>query len=267
MKKRGKILRDTNAGPGLLMIEGKQYPFTLEGMWQSEHAPRTGMAVEVDFDQGGVISSIVSLPESQLAREQADLAFATAKAKGTELAGNIVARVGIPTLAGLGVLAGAWFVLNTVSVQVGPSYKVGLSFWKMLAVLNNPAGVLASFGGVSSGAGIYGFLAVLALMAPLAPQFWHDRRAHLGALMPLLLMLFVALMAYSGISSGVSEAQGAANGFGGAAAAQMVAEMQNSMAREALRAISLGVGFYLSLAASLYFAATGGIKFLAGRTV
>ena len=30
MTKRGRILRDTNAGPGLITVEGTQYTFVLE---------------------------------------------------------------------------------------------------------------------------------------------------------------------------------------------------------------------------------------------
>ena len=40
MSKRGMALRDPYAGPGLLIVEGQQYPFVLEGVWGSE-APAT----------------------------------------------------------------------------------------------------------------------------------------------------------------------------------------------------------------------------------
>jgi hypothetical protein len=263
MKKRGKVLRDTNMGNGLLVVDGKQYPFTLEDMWQSEHAPRVGMAVEVDFSGDDIIGAVVPLPETQLAREQAEQAMISAKAKGSELASGVVARFGLPTLGAVAALMVAWIFLNTISVQVAPGYKVGLTFWKLLAVLNSPAGVLAGFNGAPDGAGLYGFLAAVALIAPLAPQFWKDRRAHLGGLMPLAFMLLVAVVAYSGISAGMSEAQGAAGTFGGRAAAEMAQAMQSEMARQAMRAVSLGAGFYLAAAASLYFAAKGTIKFLA----
>ncbi len=263
MKKRGKVLRDTNMGNGLLMVDGKQYPFTLEGMWQSEHAPRVGMVVEVDFSGDDVIAAVQPVMETQLAREQAEETLATAKAKGSALASGMVQRFGLPTLAALAALAVAWLFLNTVSVQLAPGMKVGLTFWKLLAVLNNPAGVLAGFNGAQDGAGFYGFLAALALIAPLAPQFWNDRRAHLGGVLPLAFMLLVAFVAYSGISNGMSEAQSAASAFGGSEMGAMAREMQSEMARQAMRAVSLGAGFYVSLAASVYFAAKGAIKFLA----
>ncbi|MES2014971.1 MAG: hypothetical protein V4484_00640 [Pseudomonadota bacterium] len=265
MKKRGKILRDTSAGAGLLMIEGKQMPFTLEGMWQSEHAPRIGMTVEVQFDDSDAITSLQPVPDTQLAREQSEAALNAARAKGGELASGIVARVGMPTLIGLAMLAAAWFVLNTVAVNVGPGFRTGLSFWKLLGALNSPAGALAGLNGASDGAGIYGLFTVLALLAPAAPQFWQDRRAHLGALMPLLWMLLVAFIAYQSIGDAVSASRGAAASFGGAQAAEMIASMQQNMMREAMRAISLGLGFYLAVATSLYFAVTGAIRYMAAR--
>ena len=44
MAKRGKVLRDPHLGPGLLMVEGKQYPF-LEGSWRSDVPAKPGLVV------------------------------------------------------------------------------------------------------------------------------------------------------------------------------------------------------------------------------
>ena len=71
MAKRGKVLRDPNAGPGLMIVEGQQHPFFLEGFWQSEVPPKPGLAVEVEFDSQGKVSRITVVPEAQLATEQA----------------------------------------------------------------------------------------------------------------------------------------------------------------------------------------------------
>jgi hypothetical protein len=58
--KRGKILRDPRAGPGLLMIEGRQYWFSMEGVWKSEVPPKPGLAVDVKLDRAD--KSWLSLP-------------------------------------------------------------------------------------------------------------------------------------------------------------------------------------------------------------
>ena len=43
MRKRGKVLRSPHAGPGLLMVEGRQYPFSLESLWKSQGSPQPGL--------------------------------------------------------------------------------------------------------------------------------------------------------------------------------------------------------------------------------
>jgi hypothetical protein len=82
MAKRGKILRDPHVGPGLLMLEGQQHQFFLEGVWKSDVPPKTGLVVEVELDSLGKVVAITAVPESQIAKEQAELALAAAKKKG-----------------------------------------------------------------------------------------------------------------------------------------------------------------------------------------
>src|SRR6266481_8693844 len=67
MKKRGKVLRDPHTGPGLLMIEGRQYWFCLEGVWKSQMPPTPGLAVDVKLDHARQIIAITAVSESQLA--------------------------------------------------------------------------------------------------------------------------------------------------------------------------------------------------------
>jgi len=35
IKKRGKVLRELGAGPGLTIVEGQQFSFSLTDLWQS----------------------------------------------------------------------------------------------------------------------------------------------------------------------------------------------------------------------------------------
>ncbi len=39
MSKRGRILRDPSFGPGLVLVDGRQYPFPLERVWKFEVLP------------------------------------------------------------------------------------------------------------------------------------------------------------------------------------------------------------------------------------
>lgn len=261
MKQRGKILRDTSAGPGLVMIGTRQHPFDLEGVWQSTQAPAVNMTVEALLDDAGKVVMLSVVSESQLAREAADDAMAAVKQKGNAL----VARFGARTLGAMALLGIGWFMLNVLSVQVSANYRVGISFWKLLGLINSPGGVINSLGGNGGSAGLYGLVAVLALVAPLAPYFVKDRRAHLANLLPLVFMAAVGIAIYLNISDGLSQAQSAASMFGGRDAGRMASDFASQMVREALKAISLGVGAYLSLIVSVYLAGIGLRGYLAQR--
>jgi len=98
MKKRGKILRHPSAGPGLLMIEGRQYWFCVEGVWRSEIPPKPGLDVDVKFDHAGQILAVTAVSESQLAEEQAERSVDAGKAAGVNILRKIAAKCGIPNL-------------------------------------------------------------------------------------------------------------------------------------------------------------------------
>jgi hypothetical protein len=108
MTKRGKVLRDPRTGagltgprlalPGLLMIEGRQYWFCLEGVWKSEIPPKPGLAVDVKLDHDGRILAITAVSESQLAEEQAGRFVDTGKAAGVKILRKIAAKCGMPNL-------------------------------------------------------------------------------------------------------------------------------------------------------------------------
>ncbi len=255
MKKRGKVLRDTSAGPGLLMVEGQQYPFSLEGVWRSEVAPKPGMVVEAEF-AGGKILAINAVAESQLAKEQAELALAAAKEKGAALASSMVARFGMPTLVGAGLLIIGWFFLSTVSLNT-PLGSLDFTFWQVLGFLNakNAFEMLGQGGRSGPSPGLYGFLAIVSIAGPFIHHFWKDRRAVLGGLLPLLFMVGIALAIRSSINNALGPAGTSAN----------MQEFADQARAEAMKMISIGFGAYLSLLASVYFAGVAAKQFLVAK--
>ena len=275
MSQRGKVIRDTNAGPGLIVVDGQQHTFNLEGIWKGDVAPTVNMAVDVEFASDGSITSVRNIADSQLAKEQAAIAMNTAKEKGTEAAKAMVAKFGIETLVGLGLLAVSWFVLSTVSIQISAGYKVEMTFWKVLSLLNASGNNFMNALNGNSGVGFYGFLAIVAFAGPLLPFFWKDARAVLGNVLPLLLISFVAISIWWGIHESAKQAseQAAASAnllsglFGNNAsnAAAGADAMISAMGKQIMQAVHLGIGAYLAIVVSLYFAGKGAIKFMASR--
>lgn len=98
MKKRGKIVRDPRTGPGLLMIEGRQYWFCLEDVWKSEVPPAPGLTVQVELDRAGQIVAMIPVSESQLTQEPAQRSVDTSIGAGLKILRTIAAKCGLPNL-------------------------------------------------------------------------------------------------------------------------------------------------------------------------
>jgi hypothetical protein len=251
MSKRGKVLRDPSNGPGLLIVDGQQHPFFLEGTWKSLTLPKPGLDVDVEFNPEGSVSSVTAVAESQLAKEQAERTLNAAKEKGSALAATAVAKFGTPTLAASGVLVLGWFFLNALTYDAGFVGRLNFTFWRVLGFLNSPGG-LEGLANVRDGgsAGIYGLLALAALAGPFVSAFWKDKRAMLGAVLPLVFMILVAILVRSAITSTTRG---------------MPSEIADAARAELTSGISLGLGAYLSVLAALYLGFNGVKKFLAAR--
>lgn len=260
MTQRGRVLRDTSAGPGLLAIEGKQYSFTLEGAWRSDVPPKVGMVVTVDLAPDGTVRAVSAVPESQLAREQAELAMVAARERGSALASSMVARFGLPSLMALGALIVGWFFLATVSIRT-PLGGTSFTFWQVLGIAHSAGNgfdaLAQNLGGGGGSTGIYGLVAIVALVAPFVHHFWKDRRAVLGGVLPLAFMLLVLLVVRHNLNSGFEAA--------GSSGAGPFGDFARQAREEAMKAVSMGLGAYVALLASVYFAGAAVRRFLVSR--
>ena len=251
MSRRGKILRDPTNGPGLVIVDGQQFTFPMEGVWRSATLPQPGTVVDVEFNVEGAVCAVTAVSESQLAKEQTERAMAMAKEKGSALASTAIAQFGMPTLAATGALLVGWFFLAAVTVDGGFIGKISFTFWRVLSLLNasNVVEAMQQMAGKGS-AGFYGFLAIVALAGPFVGAFWKDKRAALGGLLPLVFMLVVGLLIQHGIGSAMDGAPG---------------EVASEMRKELMKQISLGMGTWVSLIAAAYLGFVGVKKFLVAK--
>jgi hypothetical protein len=255
MTKRGKVLRDTSAGPGLLSVDGTQHQFTFEGRWKSPEPPKPGMHVLVEFAPDSTILSVIPIPESQIAREQAEAVMKAAKEKGGVLVSAAVARFGGPLLIATCLILVSWLFLPTMTIQ-GLFGKESFTFWQVLGFVNAGNSVEALAQGRSgASAGFYGLLAFLALAGPFLHFSWKDKWASLAGILPIVFMLFIALMVRSTVHTAV-----------GGIAEGPLAEVQRQAQDEMMNAISTAYGAYLAAAASLYLAAIALKNFLLARS-
>jgi len=266
MKNRGKVLREASNGNGLISAEGKQFEYSLEKNWKSDIAPKVGMVVEFELSDSGVLQSVFVVNDSQLAKEQAEIALKVAKEKGHAIFKEASARLGTPVLVAWATFAIAWFFLSTITISVSPGNSVGITFWNLLGLVNNSTSLDYMARGLSGDKGVYGFLAIVALAGPIISQFWKHSLSHLGNCVPLFLMLVVSLMIYMAFRDQAqqmaTQAQQMASALGGGKAAT---DMVSSMVSEMMKAFHIGAGGVIAAIASAYLAFVGLKQYLAAK--
>lgn len=179
---------------------------------------------------------------------------------------QILRQVDRQTWIALVVLAVAWFFMATVVTTLGPM-KEKYHFFDMLTVVLNPSWLLYGMGSSHPLEAIaFGLLDLAVLVTPIVPFIVKKRSAWLLSMAPLVLML---LCAYE-LHAKTAGPYFAATPRGGSWTHALV-HFGNSVAEGTgnmvARHISIGLGAYLALAASLYLAVRGLRAFRAAAPV
>ena len=245
MAKRGRVLREPYTGPGLLMVEGRQYPL-VKDLWRSEVRARPGLAVNVDFDPNGNLRSITAIPESQMNREQENvlpggLAIGTLAQEDANLGIALLVQFSAAML-----LLVSWCSLTAVSIHLPFSGSVELTFWQVLGYLNGGGLREISEMAATPDAGAMGFAAILALAGPLIHFFSADRRAALGGVLPLGFILWIAYLVNSGLRG-------------------IASEQATPFPRGSFNGVSIGFGTYVFVSLAIYMAVLSAKQFMAAR--
>lgn len=233
--KRGRVLRDTNVGPGIVTVDAKQYTFTLEQMWLSDVPPRPGMVVDVAFDDAGAPSAVQAVPDSQLAREQAQQTLAGARRHGASLTGSLRSRFGLPVILTEALLLISFFMLPNLKMGNGFMER-SLSGWDTIGL--DPATMATSSHGILS-------LLALALFAPIAVPFLQKAWSRWLYAAPFAF----AVIAFASLSYEIENVGRAARqAVGGAFGAEAARGMGNPLAG----LFSPAVGAFLVLICSIF---------------
>jgi hypothetical protein len=195
---RGTIIKVPDTTPGLLIVNGQQLPFTLEGLWKSPVAPAANMSVDVELDSGGSVSAVSAVDAQQIARERLEQFGGIAQQQGkvaAEMArqgvGAMAARMGTPSLVAAVAVWIAWFFLSAVNINFFAASR-SVTFWEILGLnLQNPFDMTGSHG-------LFSLIGLLAIAAPFARPFvTHPRAGLLNALPLLFIVTAVARLLYT----------------------------------------------------------------------
>ena len=153
-----------------------------------------------------------------------------------------------------------WFLIDTLVVTLG-SLQHGVRFFDISALIADPTRLFFGVQG-SSQRIFFSLLCVFCLLAPLLPHLRRGRVNWLGYLAPLLLMLICGVLLYSRTSGEFFAARSDA----GQAAGSLI-RFANGLVHQGTglvaKHVSVAVGGYLALIASMVLALRGARRFRA----
>jgi hypothetical protein len=177
---RGTIIKVPDATPGLLLLNGRQYAFTLEGVWRSAVAPAPNQSVIVELDVTGALLSITVVDPAQVAKEKLAEFSGVAQERGKVVAGQIqsvigalAARMGAVTLGITVLIWIVWFFIPAAGVGGGGQDVASYTFWKLIGTDFSDQISMMDGGHARGWLRFIGFAAIVApFLAPFIRQSW-----------------------------------------------------------------------------------------------
>src|SRR5580658_867635 len=191
-KAKGSIVKVPDSTPGLIIVNGEQKAFTMEGVWKLPAAPAANMVVEVELDATGAITAISAVDSQAAAKERLNQLSGVAQEQGKQAAklaqqgiGALAARMGKMALGATVVLWIAWFFLPSVSIAIESK---SLTFWDLLGTdFSDPTTI------ASTSHGLFAFIGLLAIALPFVAPFIRDPRAKYLNVAPLAFILLMGI--------------------------------------------------------------------------
>jgi hypothetical protein len=213
---RGTIIKVPDATPGLLLLNGQQYAFALEGVWRSAVAPAPNQFVSVELDIAGAPISIAVVDPQQIAKEKLAEFSGVAQERGKVVAGQIqngiralAARMGAVTLSIAVLIWIIWFLVHAAGVGGGGADIASYTFWTLIGTDFNDQISVMGGGHARTWLRIIGFCAIaMPFLAPFIRETWSR---YLNAA-PLAIVVLAWLVLHENMADSLGQ-MGADNPF------------------------------------------------------
>jgi hypothetical protein len=154
-------------------------------------------------------------------------------------------------------VACGWFLMNSLITDYG-ALQLQFRFYNMLTLMHSPGRITtgASGDGATLDAVLFGAVCAAAVIVALAPAWSTRKYAWLGCVAPFALMALCGAILYHGFSQDLVPNEGML-GDSGLRLSHLANELANRVGAVITRRIHVGLGGYLSLAASAFLAVKG----------
>jgi hypothetical protein len=170
---------------------------------------------------------------------------------------RIARRLDWTVLIAVACLACSWFFMSSLITDYG-AVQLQFRFYNVLTLMHSPGRIVmgASGDGASWDAWLFGSVCAAAILAALAPAVSTRKAAWLGCVAPFALMALSGAILYHGFSQDLVADDGFL-GDTGLRLGHLANQLANRVGGMIARQIHVGLGGYLSLAASAFLAVKG----------
>ncbi len=170
---------------------------------------------------------------------------------------TIAPRLDWTVLLAVACLACSWFFMSALITDLGV-VQLQFRFYNVLTLMHSPGRITTgAFGdGAAWDAWLFGAVCAAAILAALAPAVSTRKAAWLGCIAPFALMALSAAILYHGFSQDLVADDGFL-GDTGLRLSHFANQLANRVGGMVARQIHVGMGGYLSVAASAFLAVKG----------
>ena len=160
-------------------------------------------------------------------------------------------------LVAVGCLTCSWFFMNSLITDYG-ALQLEFRFYNVFTLMHSPGSIVTGTSGTGAtwDALLFGSVCAAAVLAALAPAVSTHKAAWLGCVAPFALMALAGAILYHGFSQDLVANDGFL-GDTGLRLSHLANQLASRVGAMVARQIHVGLGGYVSLAASAYLAFKG----------
>lgn len=176
---RGRILRDTSVGLGMVVSEGEKYEFDLAKNWSGDIPPKIDMVVEVILSNEGHLELIKPVDVALLGKEKAEKLAGEAQVmakkglgQAQELLSALNKELGFTTILLIAVISIVWIFTPFIDVSFLSGGAKSVSMSAFASLLNADENDFLTKSSLRDSGGVWTALIWIGLFAvPLAQWF------------------------------------------------------------------------------------------------
>lgn len=251
---RGRILRDTSVGLGMVASEGEKYEFDLAKNWSGDLPPKIDMVVEIILSNDGQLELIKPVDVALLGKEKAEKLAGEAQVmakkglgQAQEILMHLNKELGLVTISLIALTAVIWIFTPFIDVSFLSGGDKSVSMSAFASLLNADGSDFLRKSSLRDSGGIWTAMIWVGLLAVPLAQWFKPNLLKIAHSIPFAVVCSFYLFFYFRLRSFANDAAEDMARSLGVSSDLAVDEVME----KAMDSFSLEFGFYLAVVLTL----------------